>query len=144
MRNDITQNVIYLCYHKTKSLRSNHVCVFLPRHQTCCTFWVSCSTWVSGTVNRSSCDFPHMHESLWIASKTCAISMTLKKNATSLSFSWRATDCWILKLHYSFYRCFAFPTTSWLVAGLFNSPMDNIFNGFDATTLYSLLNILSF
>ena len=31
-------NVIYLCYYKTKSLRNNHVRVFLPRHQTC-TFW---------------------------------------------------------------------------------------------------------
>ena len=26
-------NVIYLCCYKTKSLRSNHVRVFLPRHQ---------------------------------------------------------------------------------------------------------------
>ena len=31
----ISENVIYLCYYKTKSLRSKHVRVFLPRHQTC-------------------------------------------------------------------------------------------------------------
>ena len=35
MGNDILENVIYLCYYKNKSLRGNHVRVFLPWYQTC-------------------------------------------------------------------------------------------------------------
>ena len=38
MGNGISENVIYFCYYKTKSLGNNHVRVFLPRRQTC-TFW---------------------------------------------------------------------------------------------------------
>ena len=38
MGNGTSENVIYFCYYKTKSLGNNHVRVFLPRRQTC-TFW---------------------------------------------------------------------------------------------------------
>ena len=57
MSNDISENVIYLCYnYKTKSLRSNHVRVFLPRHQTC-TFWSDFEVLFLKWINWVKCKF---------------------------------------------------------------------------------------